>query len=199
MNPCRCCLDPRCHAADIPCVHPLIEQIHGARTERVLRRAPVHGFRQLRMPLAHLRRRRPFRPERLLVDRGAAEPLEAVLANSDAISDGRLVLHDQIEKVVPRIDDHRADRLAAEIFDDLAMPLLVDLGEIGPAECHAVVDGRAGKIGRCHGESRMLDRSGAKQRQSTLQNLSASPHHRQHSPERQSARRSKADFSSSTT
>jgi hypothetical protein len=100
------------------------------------------------MALAHFRRRGPFRPQRLAVDGGAAEPLEPFLADADAVADRRLVLHDHIEEVVAGIDDDRALRLARLEFDDLALPLLVDLLEIGGAEGDAIVGDGAGKIGR---------------------------------------------------
>ena len=64
--------------------------------------------------------------------------------------------------MMPRINDDRADRLAAEIFDNLAMPLLVDPGEIGRPKGNAGVDGCAGKIGRGLSESRFLKRARGK-------------------------------------
>ena len=90
-------------------------------------------------------RRRPFRPQRLAVDVGAAEPLEAFAADADAVADGGLVLDDQVEEVVARIDDDRARRLARLILDDLLVPLLVDLGEVGQPVGDAVVDGGSGE------------------------------------------------------
>jgi hypothetical protein len=64
--------------------------------------------------------------------------------------------------MVSRIDDDGADRLAAEIFDDLAVPLLVDLGEVGSSERHAIVDDGAVEKGRRRGECRFPDCTGAK-------------------------------------
>src|SRR5215217_6507778 len=121
-------------------IDAVAQQVHGTGTERVLRRTARHEFGQFRMALAHLRWWRPARPERFLVDRGATKPFEALAADADAITDGCLVLHDHVEKMVPRIDNNRADRLAAEIFDDLAAPLPVDLVEVGSLESHAIVD-----------------------------------------------------------
>ncbi len=63
---------------------------------------------------------------------------------------------------MPGIDDDGADRLAAEIFDNLAVPLLVDLGEVGPSERHAVVDDGSVEIGGRRSEGRFRDRTGAK-------------------------------------
>ncbi len=161
-------------------IDAIAKQVHCARAKRVLRRAAVDEFRQFGVALPHLRRRRPPRPERFAVDRGAAIPFEALAPDADAIADGRFVLHDQVEKMVPGIDDHGADRLAAEILDDLALPFPVDLGEIRASIGHAIVDSRAGKIGRRCGKGRLLDRAGAEQRQTTKHNIPAGTLHRQY-------------------
>ena len=99
------------------------------------------------MAHAHLRRWHPARPQRLAVDARPAKPTEAVAPDPDAISEGRLVFEDHIEKMIVGIDHHRALGLLALIGHELTAPFRIDLLPIGEAIDDAVVLGRAGEIG----------------------------------------------------
>ena len=84
-----------------------VAEIERARAHRIARPAG-HEARQVRLPLDHLRRRRPVRPFLLAGDLEQPVPLEAVAADADAVAQRDVVGLDQIKKAALGIDDDRA-------------------------------------------------------------------------------------------
>src|SRR4051812_17610453 len=69
-----------------------------AGPERVVG-AALHVLRQFRTADEHLGGRRPIGPDGLASDLGPAEPLEAFLADSDAVAQCRVILEGDVERV----------------------------------------------------------------------------------------------------
>src|SRR6185295_7117739 len=76
---------------------PAAKEIHGARTEWIVRTA-IHVIGQIRLSHTHFRRGNPARPQRLAVDAGTAEPAETVAAHTDAIAQCGLIFENHIKK-----------------------------------------------------------------------------------------------------
>src|SRR5215213_1275736 len=131
----------------IPQILPAAIEIHGARTERVVRTG-IHILRQIRLALTHFRRRDPARPQRLAVDAGTAKPTETVAAHTNPITKGGLILENHIKKMMIGIDHHGALRLGTLIFDELAAPLAIDLLPIRTPVDITIVLGHTGEIGQ---------------------------------------------------
>src|SRR5690606_1735965 len=88
----------------------LVEEIEGARAERVLQ-ARAHAFLDVagdvRTAGGHFFRRMPGRPFLLPGDVGLALPGKALLADADAIAHGLAAGQHVIKEAVRRVDDDR--------------------------------------------------------------------------------------------
>ncbi len=105
-----------------------VEEIHGARAERVGKtrtHACLDILCDFRLAVGHFLRRMPHRPFLLPGDIGFAGPGKTSLANADAVTNCAVAGQDIIKETLTRIDDDRARPFVILEFDDLTTELLV--------------------------------------------------------------------------
>src|SRR6202521_3803986 len=95
----------------VECVFVADEEVERPRAERIVR-AAGHALGQFRLAQQHFLRRNPVGPFGLAADVGGAAPREALAADADAVTDRRVALAQEVEKMVLGVDHERARLLA---------------------------------------------------------------------------------------